>query len=134
MDLWLQPIFLNSATGEQMTMVSDSIGALCFGFVVGWVAYRTLRRSKVSGLSDIATVIGALGGATVTGLFSKSSGAFGSYCVGLAVGFFLYLAVSLVLASKAGQAGAVNEWLGEAPEIGTQGGRGDGPLPPVSRS
>jgi hypothetical protein len=114
-------------------VVSDSVGAICFGFVVGWVTYRTLRRSNVSGLSDLATVIGAVGGAAVTGLFSKESGAFGSYCVGLAVGFFLYFVVSLGLASKSGQSAAVNEWLGEAPQPGTQAGRGGNPLPPVSR-
>ena len=38
-------------------------GALCFGLVIGWVTYRTLRRKEGSNaLSDIATVIGAVGG------------------------------------------------------------------------
>jgi NhaP-type Na+/H+ or K+/H+ antiporter len=67
------------------------VGALCFGIVVGWVTYRTLRRTPTSGLSDIATVIGALGGATVTALFSQGTGAFGAYCIGLIIGFFGYL-------------------------------------------
>ena len=44
------------------------LGALCFGIVIGWICYRTLRRNQAaSGLSDIATVIGALGGAAITG-------------------------------------------------------------------
>jgi len=70
------------------------VGAFCFGIVVGWVTYRTLRRTPTSGLSDIATVIGALGGATVTALFSQGTGAFGAYCIGLIIGFFGYLKVA----------------------------------------
>lgn len=88
-------------------------GAFAFGVVIGWVTYRTLRRTKQSGLSDLATVIGAVGGATITGLFPKESNVFGLYGVGLAVGFFFYLVVSLIVAKKTGQLPAVNEWLGE---------------------
>jgi NhaP-type Na+/H+ or K+/H+ antiporter len=66
-------------------------GAVCFGMVIGFVTYRTLRRSHESvSLSNIATVIGAVGGAAVTALF-QSSQMFGAYCIGLAAGFFLYL-------------------------------------------
>jgi hypothetical protein len=72
-------------------MVWARVGAFCFGLVIGWVTYRTLRRrSETVALSDIATVIGAVGGAAVTGLF-KDAALFGIYCVGLAIGFFLYL-------------------------------------------
>jgi uncharacterized membrane protein YeaQ/YmgE (transglycosylase-associated protein family) len=88
-------------------------GAFAFGLVIGWVTYRTLRRTKQSGLSDIATVIGAVGGATVTGLFQKGTDSFGFYGIGLAVGFFFYLIVSVALAAKTNTLPAVNEWLGE---------------------
>src|SRR5713101_7591152 len=64
------------------------IGGLCFGIVVGWVTYRTLRYAPHGGLSDLSTVIGAVGGAAITALFPKDSGAFGAYCIGLAIGFF----------------------------------------------
>jgi uncharacterized membrane protein YeaQ/YmgE (transglycosylase-associated protein family) len=69
------------------------LGPGCFGVVVGWVCYRTLRR-KADGanLSDIAGVIGAVGGATVVALFKNA--AFDAYCVGLALGFFAYLVVA----------------------------------------
>ena len=40
--------------------IINGIGALCFGIVIGWICYRTIRRSSTSGLSDIATVIGEL--------------------------------------------------------------------------
>lgn len=72
-----------------MTIIQ--IGSLCFGLVVGWVTYRTLRRTGESvALSNIATVIGAVGGASVTGLFGKEE-IFATYSIGLAAGFFLYL-------------------------------------------
>jgi hypothetical protein len=74
---------------------------------MGWVTYRTLRRSadKVA-LSDIATVLGAVGGAAVTTLFSDPD-LFGQYCVGLAIGFFGYLVVSMILEGK-----KVSTWMG----------------------
>jgi hypothetical protein len=66
-------------------------GAICFGVVVGWVTYRTLRRSNETvALSNIATVIAAVGGAAVTGLFNSPE-LFGLYSIGLAGGFFAYL-------------------------------------------
>jgi hypothetical protein len=66
-------------------------GALCFGVVVGWVTYRTLRRSgETVALSNIATVIGAVGGAAVTARFSTTE-LFAWYSIGLALGFFGYL-------------------------------------------
>lgn len=66
-------------------------GALCFGLVIGWVTYRTLRRTTEKvGLSNIATVIGAVGGGAVTGIFDDDQ-LFGLYSIGLAIGFFSYL-------------------------------------------
>jgi len=69
----------------------ETLGPLCFGLVIGWVTYRTLRRTgETVALSDIATVLGAVGGAAVTALFDTHL-YFSWYCVGLAIGFFLYL-------------------------------------------
>jgi uncharacterized membrane protein YeaQ/YmgE (transglycosylase-associated protein family) len=84
------------------------IGALCFGVVMGWITYRTLRRREGSAaLSDIATVIGALGGAATTALF-KTPDLFGSYCIGLFVGFFAYFAVGLTVKDDQ----SVSRWMG----------------------
>jgi O-antigen/teichoic acid export membrane protein len=81
-------------------------GAICFGVVMGWVTYRTLRRSEDKvGLSDIATVFGAIGGAAVMTLFDDDL--FGGYAIGLAAGFFGYLIVSMVLEGK-----DVASWMG----------------------
>jgi hypothetical protein len=77
-----------------------NIGAGCFGLLVGWVTYRTLRRREGNaGLSDIATVIGAVGGGAVTALF-KTPELFGWYAIGLAIGFFLYLLVGFAIEGK----------------------------------
>ena len=87
------------------------VGSLIFGIVIGWVTYRTLRWTKPSGLTDIATVIGAVGGAAVTALFPKETGAFGAYCIGLGIGFFAYLAT-------AGTWKSAPVWLGSDPSTG----------------
>lgn len=72
-------------------MPIEFTGALCFGAVIGWICYRTLRRSgETVALSNIATVIGAVGGAAVTGLFDTKE-LFAWYSIGLALGFVLYL-------------------------------------------
>ena len=72
-------------------MSVEEIGALCFGVVIGWIVYRTLRRtSDAVKLSDLASVIGAVGGAAVTALFD-SQRLFAWYSIGLAAGFFGYL-------------------------------------------
>jgi uncharacterized membrane protein YeaQ/YmgE (transglycosylase-associated protein family) len=76
------------------------VGAGFFGLVVGWIAYRTLRRrEEAAQLGDLATVIGAVGGGAVTTVFNDPD-LFGSYAIGLAVGFFLYLIVALRLEGK----------------------------------
>jgi hypothetical protein len=80
-------------------------GALLFGIVVGWITYRTLiRRTGAVQLSDIATVIGAIGGAAITTLFD-SKHLFGVYSIGLAIGFFLYLVLYTLL--NGGSAAAI---------------------------
>jgi hypothetical protein len=111
----------------------SGIGAFCFGLVIGWVTYRALRRSVASAsLSDIGTVIGAVGGAAVTALFPKETGAFGAYCVGLAVGFFGYLISALRLAARTGTLTATNEWLGEKGATSANDGDAQFGLPPVA--
>jgi hypothetical protein len=80
-------------------------GALCFGVVLGWIVYRTLRRtSDKVGLSDLATVLGAVGGGVVTGIFDTPE-LFGWYSIGLAAGFFGYLILGHTVFESSG-------WLG----------------------
>lgn len=91
-----------------MTLIDT--GALCFGVVVGWVTSRTLRRATPGGLSDIATVIGAVSGAAITGIYKPSTDAFGFYSIGLLVGFFGYLGLSIAIAKQEKQ--PIGDWLG----------------------
>ena len=86
-------------------------GAFWFGIVIGFVTYRTLQHSANSGISDIAAVIGAVGGGAVLALFPVDSRRFDWYAIGLAIGFFFYLALSLTIASRVGSS-AAKEFLG----------------------
>jgi hypothetical protein len=91
-----------------MKMILAGIGAVCFGLVIGWISYRTLRRKEgAAALSDISTVIAAIGGAAVTTLF-KSETIFGLYCIGLAIGFFAYFFVGLFVFGKE----QADRWMG----------------------
>jgi uncharacterized membrane protein YeaQ/YmgE (transglycosylase-associated protein family) len=97
---------LDKAALEGIRMGVDLIGALCFGIIVGWITYRTLRRQgETVALSNIATVIGAIGGGAVTALF-KSPELFGYYSIGLFFGFFGYLVLGNTLLKDSG-------WLGD---------------------
>jgi hypothetical protein len=81
-------------------------GALCFGIVIGWVTYRTLRRTQETvALSNIATVISAVGGAAVTTLFNSKE-MFAWYSIGLTGGFFAYLILGNTIFKSV-------EWLGD---------------------
>jgi hypothetical protein len=74
--------------------VINSIGAVCFGLVVGYITYRTLARTEKAAISDLAAVIGAIGGAAVTGLYDPHHGnLFGYYAIGLSVGMATWLTI-----------------------------------------
>ncbi len=69
------------------------VGAVLFGVVIGWITYRTLvRQGGPVNVSDIATVVGAVGGAGVLAIFNDPK-MFGLYAIGLFAGFFGYLAL-----------------------------------------
>ncbi|SNY53185.1 hypothetical protein [Paractinoplanes atraurantiacus] len=89
--------------GTSQTVIS--VGAVCFGMVVGFVTYRSLARSgPTSSVSDIAAVVGVVGGGVVTSLFDPTQGdAFGWYAIGLVAGMALYPVVVLTLGKKVSQ-------------------------------
>jgi hypothetical protein len=74
------------------------LGAGGFGALIGWYVYyiNRYRRADVQ-LSDIVTLVGAIGGGAVLALFPAKSVLFGAYGIGLFIGFFGYLAVLVVL-------------------------------------
>jgi uncharacterized membrane protein YfcA len=75
----------------------EHAGAVCFGAMIGWLTYFTMRYKKEHAITDIANLIGAIGGAAVLSLFSKESAMFSWYSVGLAIGFFGYFLILLIL-------------------------------------
>lgn len=95
---------------------SDSAGALQllgaggFGAVIGWYLYYINRyRTAEVELTDLVTVIGAIGGAAILALFPAKSDLFGAYGIGLFVGFFAYFAVLAVMV--AGSRKFAVEWF-----------------------
>ena len=95
------------------------IGAGAFGAVVGWYVYYINRwRKDDVQLSDIVTLVGAIGGAAVLALFPAKSDLFGAYGIGLAAGFFLYYFILVVLVYKSEDFTA--DWFldGRAPALG----------------
>ena len=74
-----------------------SAGAVCFGIVIGYITYRTLVRKGSAVITDIAGVIAAVGGGTVTVWFDQSGGdSFAYYSIGLLGGMILYYLQFLV--------------------------------------
>jgi len=107
-----QPVVETAATTLQL------IGAGAFGAVVGWYVYYINRwRKDDVQLSDIVTLLGAIGGAAVLALFPKKSDLFGAYGIGLAAGFFQYFFILIVLVNKA--PGFNSAWFldGRAPAL-----------------
>ena len=68
-------------------------GAFAFGLVLGWYLYFLNRYRKEVSLTDLTTVVGAVGGGAVIALFPAKTDLFGAYGIGLAVGFFAYFVV-----------------------------------------
>lgn len=88
-----------------------SVGAVCFGVAIGYITYRTLvRKSRGAQISDLAAVIGAVGGGTVTAIFDQNqSDAFGWYSIGLLAGMACYFTLSLRLRGRENWAGVMGE-------------------------
>jgi hypothetical protein len=77
-------------------------GAFAFGVVLGWFTYFTnrYRKGEVQ-FTDLATLLGVIGGGAVTALFGDAKTAlFGAYGIGLAVGFFAYFLTLIVLVRR----------------------------------
>lgn len=66
-------------------------GAFCFGSVIGWTLRYVLAHSKNISVSSLGTVVGSVGGAAITALFDRAGGMFGTYSIGLAIGFFFHV-------------------------------------------
>jgi hypothetical protein len=84
--------------------VVPTIGAGGFGALIGWYVYYVNRYRKGDvQFSDLTTLVGVIGGAGITRLFSGDGGGviaagdlFGAYGIGLFLGFFGYFVVLLI--------------------------------------
>lgn len=91
-----------SQPAAEVATLVQKIGAGAFGAVVGWYVYYINRwRKDDVQLSDIVTLVGAIGGAAVLALFPEKTDLFGAYGIGLATGFFLYFFILVILVNKA---------------------------------
>jgi len=109
-------------------------GAFLFGVVVGWYLYY-INRHRVGPvrMSDLVTLIGAIGGGTLLAVFPAGSDLFGAYGVGLFFGFFGYLTVLFLLVKRSANFGvdffidgrrrppADDEVLVPGPDLGAMG-------------
>ena len=86
---------------ESVIQMIQLIGALLFGTIVGWYVYliNRYRKGDVQ-LSDLAALIGVIGGSAVLALFDREGGLFGAYGIGLAIGFFSYFLSLIVMVSR----------------------------------
>jgi len=81
-------------------MFIAGLGAVCFGLIVGWMAYRILRnQSGAPWLSDLIALLGIIAGAVALAFF-RNDAIFGWYAIGLIIGFFGYLATGVILHRK----------------------------------
>lgn len=91
---------MNESTSASMLQL---LGAGALGAVIGWYVYyiNRYRQGDVQ-LSDIVTLVGAIGGSAVLAIFPQRSDLFGAYGIGLFAGFFGYffILIIMVLASK----------------------------------
>ena len=86
---------------ESVIQMIQLIGALLFGTIIGWYVYLINRSRKGDvQLSDLAALIGVIGGSAVLALFDREGGLFGAYGIGLAIGFFSYFLSLIVMVSR----------------------------------
>jgi hypothetical protein len=82
----------------QTASLIQLLGAGGLGFVIGWYVYyiNRYRRSDVQ-ISDLLTLMGAIGGGATTALFPAKTDLFGAYGIGLFAGFFSYFLLLIIL-------------------------------------
>jgi hypothetical protein len=84
--------------------VLEALGGFSFGAVIGWFLYYVNRhRGDTIGISDVGTLLAAVGGAGVCSLFPDDLALFSWYAIGLAVGFFTYFLVLVLMVRRSGR-------------------------------
>jgi hypothetical protein len=110
-------------------------GSLCFGAVIGWITYYTMRKNtKPRALSDLTVIIAALVGPGILTVFPAPVAGtrqtmFGYYGIGLASGFFLYYVLFLLLVWAAPPRVLLSMGLVQPGEVEPGAPSGDGETP-----
>jgi hypothetical protein len=131
--LTINAITALAATAEQQAKASglQLWGAFMFGAFLGWFTYfvNRHRRGAVK-LTDLGTVIAAVGAGAVLALFPAGTDMFGAYGIGLAAGFFaqFVVLVIIVLTTKNWNMGYFLDGRTPVLETGQQAGDGRPPL------
>ena len=83
------------------TIIVMHLGSMSFGILIGWFVYyiNRYRKGDVQ-FSDLTTLVGVIGGGSITALFEAKSSMFGAYGIGLAIGFFAYFLMLLILVNR----------------------------------
>jgi hypothetical protein len=85
---------------EPVASLTQLLGAGGLGVIIGWYVYFINRyRTADVQLGDLVTLVGVLGGGSITALFGPRTDLFGAYGIGLVVGFFGYFVTLLILVS-----------------------------------
>src|SRR5258708_2717937 len=85
---------------RRSNMFLVGLGALFFGLIVGWIAYRILRlRAGAPGLSDLIALLGVIAGAAVLAFF-RSEVVLRWYAIGLVIGLFASFALGVIQSGK----------------------------------
>jgi hypothetical protein len=120
---------------ESSASTLELLGAAGFGAVIGWYLYHVNRyRTGEIQITDVVTVIGALGGGAILTLFPAQSDLFGAYGIGLFAGFFAYFLALVAMVWRSDKFGI--EWFLDgrrkrpegdeiAPEAGAQRAMGE---------
>jgi hypothetical protein len=76
------------------------LGAGSFGAVMGWGLYYLNRYREKVLVTDLAAIVGVIGGAAILTLFPAKTDLFGAYAIGLGAGFFGYFIVLVAMVAK----------------------------------
>lgn len=83
-----------SVAASQMQL----LGAGGFGVVIGWMMYFINRYRKANvELTDLATIIGIVGGGAILAIFPARTDLFGAFGIGLFLGFFSYFLALIIM-------------------------------------
>jgi hypothetical protein len=112
-------------------MTLTEFGALAFGVAIGFLTYRTLvRTADKAAITDLAAVLGAVGGGVVTKLYDPAARPFAWYAIGLLAGLAMFFLAFWAMNGRTKLAAVMSGdtlVTGAGRAVGGQAERGGGP-------